>query len=364
VIVIKDFFINFSILFTGVFLIHQYFHSDRVSIKSSVQKRLRRGILYGLFGVIIMQFGIPIEGGTLIDLRTIPMMIAAYSGGWVSTFVATTIIIICRLVLYPISNSSLINIIILTLTAIAFSLITKSNLKTGKKWLFMALSFTVIIGSFIHFVIPEFKKGIIIFFQYSFAIGFATFVTYLLKSYLWRSDDNYEKLKEYSQKDYLTGLNNTRTFHKVINSLFSKAQDHKEELSLLTIDIDHFKQINDTYGHLAGDKVIIQIGHLLLQLCRSQDIVSRNGGEEFSIIMPDCDLTYARIVAERIRKGIEKSIFVVNENVDLYVTVSIGYATFNQIDTLSVGQLIEEADKGLYTAKRSGRNRISSVPTL
>jgi diguanylate cyclase len=357
--VLKDFFINFSILFTGVFLIHQYCHSDRMSIKSSVQRRFRGGILYGLFGVLIMQFGIPINGGTLIDLRTIPMMIAAYTGGWVSTFVATTIIIICRLVLYPISNSSFINIIILTLTAIAFSMITQSNLKTEKKWFLMALSFIVIIGSSIHFVIPEFKKGIIIFFQYSFAIGCATFVTYLLKSYLWHSDDNYEKLKKYSQKDYLTGLNNTRTFHKAINSFFSKAKDHEEELSLLTIDIDHFKQINDTYGHPAGDKVIIQIGHILLQLCRSQDIVSRNGGEEFSIIMPDCDSTSARIVAERIRKAVEQSLFVVNENVELKVTVSIGYATSNQKDTLSVGQLIEEADKGLYMAKRSGRNRIS-----
>src|SRR4051812_15994246 len=105
-LVLKGFFINFSILCTGIFLIHQYFLNVRISEQSKIQRRLSGGVLHGLFGVLLMQFGIPISGGVLIDLRSVPMMIAAHVGGWVSTFVATLIIITGRLLLYPITHSS------------------------------------------------------------------------------------------------------------------------------------------------------------------------------------------------------------------------------------------------------------------
>jgi len=109
-LVLEDFFINFCILCTGIFLIHHYFLRDKVPSKNSIRYRIRGGIFYGLFGVVLMNFGIQLNDGVLIDLRSIPMMIAAYVGGWVPTFTATVIIIVFRLSLYLISFSSLNNI--------------------------------------------------------------------------------------------------------------------------------------------------------------------------------------------------------------------------------------------------------------
>ncbi|MCY9666517.1 diguanylate cyclase [Paenibacillus alginolyticus] len=355
--VLKDFFINFCILCTGIFLIHHF--NTKMSSESSIRKRICGGVLHGLFGVLLMKFGIQLNDGLLIDLRTIPMMIAAYVGGWVSILVATIIIIICRLTFYPISYSSLINVVVLTLSATAFTLITSSSMKVKKKWILMALSFIIIIGSIIQAIIPDFTKASIIFVQYAFAIVCATYGTYQLKSYLWRIDDNYEKLTEFAQRDFLTGLNNARTFDVVINSAYVTAIERQDELSLIFIDIDYFKQVNDTYGHPAGDEVLKEIGRILIQSCRSEDIVSRNGGEEFSIIMPACDSTSAKKSAERIRQSVEQSVFKINKDVELQVTVSIGYSTLNQKNMISVGQLIHQADEGLYMAKQTGRNRIS-----
>jgi diguanylate cyclase len=357
-LVLKDFFINFCILCTGIFLIHQYLYRENISLISPIKWRVIAGILQGGFGMLLMLFGIHIEGGVLIDLRTIPMMIAAYLGGWVSTCVTTIIIIVCRLALYPVSYSALFNVGVLTVSAIIFSLISHSNMNTEKKWSIMALSFVVILGISVPFVIPGLRQAFIIFIQYALAIICATYGTYLLKSYLWHNDEDYARLKKFAQKDYLTGLNNVRSFTLAIDSAFLKAKERQEELSLLFIDIDHFKHVNDTYGHPAGDKVLKKVAQILLLSCRSVDIVSRNGGEEYSIIMPACSSASALAVAERIRQTVEKSIVVINKKVELQVTVSIGCASAKQKNIFSAAQLINEADRGLYMAKRKGRNRV------
>ncbi|PLT33618.1 diguanylate cyclase [Bacillus sp. V5-8f] len=357
-LVIEDFFVNFCILCTGIFLIHQYFLREHVSLKYSIRYRIIGGIFHGIFGVILMHFGIQLNDGLLIDLRIIPIMIAAYVGGSISTFTATGIIIVSRLLLYPISFSSLNNIYVLGMSALAFTVIGNSRLSGEKKWVFMPLSFIMILASTFHLVIPNLKTEIIIFIQYAGAIALASFAAYIIKSYLRRNDVNYEMLKKASQKDHLTGLNNVRSFDQKIDAMYSYAKEKENELSLLVIDIDHFKQINDTFGHPAGDKVIRKVAQILLLSCRSIDFVSRNGGEEFSIIMPDCDANSSQAIAERIRKAVEKSTFRINENAELHVTVSIGWATTMQSGINSVTTLITKADQGLYNAKQRGRNRV------
>jgi diguanylate cyclase len=222
----------------------------------------------------------------------------------------------------------------------------------------------LILGSLIHFVIPDWKQTLIIFAQYALAIVISTTACHVLTEYLWRSHVHYKKLKEFAQKDYLTGLNNVRSFHDALNAAYSKVIDLQGELSLLMIDIDYFKQINDSYGHPAGDQILKQLAEILLHSCRYVDIVSRNGGEEFSIIMPVCDANSARALAQRIHQAVEKYVFVINNNKELNVTVSIGFATINSKNNRSVLQLIQQADQGLYKAKQSGRNRISPPPFL
>ena len=227
-----------------------------------------------------------------------------------------------------------------------------------KKWTLMPIAFIVILASTFYLVIPQLIKGLLIFVQYAFAIVLAAGGTYFIKSYLGRNDENYEKFKKASEKDHLTGLNNVRTFDQKINSLFSRAMEQEKEMSLLMIDIDHFKLINDTYGHPAGDRVIMKVAQLLLMFSRTGDVVSRNGGEEFSIIMPDCPAHSCEVMAERIRNAVEKSTFRINEKEDIQATISLGWATTMQNNVHSVAALIAKADAGLYQSKQTGRNRV------
>ncbi|PLT33511.1 diguanylate cyclase [Bacillus sp. V5-8f] len=357
-LILEGFFINFCILCTGIFLIHHYFTSELAPSKNTIRRPIRRGIMHGLFGIILMHFGIQLKDGLLIDLRSIPIMMAAYVGGGISAGIAAAILIVFRLSMYPITFASLNNIYVLGLSAIVFSFICRSRLSDGKKWILMPASFIVILGSTFHLVVPEVKMEIIIFMQYAISVGCGALGTYMIKSYLCRNDESYERIKEASRKDHLTGLHNVRSFDQQINAIFLNAKEQGKELSLLAIDIDHFKGINDTYGHPAGDKVIARVSELLLLSSRPVDVVSRNGGEEFSILMPECNSQSAEAVAERVRLAVEKSIFAISEQVELRVTVSVGYATMKDGDIGTVSQLIGQADQGLYKAKLGGRNLV------
>jgi diguanylate cyclase len=316
------------------------------------------GVFQGFFGDVLMQFGIQIDNGVLIDLRCIPMMIAAQVGGWVATLITTTIIIISRLLFYQITQSSLVNILVLLVASLAFSFISYSHKSKKQKWVYMGLSFIVIIALTIHFVIPNLRLSLVIFVQYSTAIAVGTLASHLITAYLWKNRENYELLQEFAQKDHLTGLYNNRFYEQFLKESIQESKNSNQDMSLLMIDIDFFKSINDTYGHPAGDDILKQVSHILKDTCRLNDKVVRYGGEEFSIVMPNSNLISAKKLATRIQKRIEQNVFLVNRNKKLNVTVSIGYATINKEKPLSSSELIEIADKGLYMAKRGGRNQI------
>ncbi|ERI93039.1 diguanylate cyclase domain protein [Clostridiales bacterium oral taxon 876 str. F0540] len=166
-----------------------------------------------------------------------------------------------------------------------------------------------------------------------------------------------ERLKEEAAKDYLTGLDNVRSFDKSFNELISKARGNEESIALLAIDVDLFKRVNDTYGHAAGDAVLRELSTILLKSVRDFDVVGRVGGEEFSVILRDCTKERTLEIAERIRRNIEGDIFVLPCGSTIKVTVSIGVAVYPATVT-DVNLLKEEADSKLYRAKHSGRNTI------
>lgn len=167
-----------------------------------------------------------------------------------------------------------------------------------------------------------------------------------------------EKLDIESKTDFLTGLNNRRQIMKIFSHLKNHAIKEGSFLSVIMIDIDHFKKINDQYGHEAGDKVLKKVSELLLENTRDHDHVGRFGGEEFIILMPNCDEEKAFRIAERIRTTIEKtSIIIDNSGLTVKVTISAGISCLdsknhNNHDT------INEADKALYLAKEKGRNLV------
>jgi diguanylate cyclase (GGDEF)-like protein/PAS domain S-box-containing protein len=165
-------------------------------------------------------------------------------------------------------------------------------------------------------------------------------------------------LEERSIRDGLTGLYNHRYFYEILHRDYQLAERNDADIAVILLDLDHFKNINDTYGHPCGDYILKETAALLRQIVRRTDLVARYGGEEFAIILPDTDLEGARVTAEHVRHGIEKHVFR-QEAASIRITASIGLAARQAHRTSSPEELVSGADKALYRAKSGGRNRIT-----
>lgn len=159
-------------------------------------------------------------------------------------------------------------------------------------------------------------------------------------------------------QDPLTGINNRASLEKSLPREINLAQRHVTPLTLLVIDVDYFKNINDTHGHQIGDAVLCEITGVFAETVRTTDLVFRYGGDEFVIALSNTDKEAAREVAERIREGIEKCQFSVG-NVRLVISASVGMTELNGRDTLE--SAFRRADEALLLAKREGRNRVAEV---
>jgi len=176
--------------------------------------------------------------------------------------------------------------------------------------------------------------------------------------------DAYSELAFLSSHDGLTGLYNHKAFQERLVEEVERAERYGHSVALLMLDIDHFKQINDTHGHPAGDAVLRMIADLMSSHVRPSDHVARYGGEEFTILLPHATQSGALTSAERLRRTIETRAVQVTKEVMLKVTVSIGVAVFPD-DALSADKLISAADDALYAAKQAGRNRVrAALPDL
>jgi diguanylate cyclase (GGDEF)-like protein len=171
-------------------------------------------------------------------------------------------------------------------------------------------------------------------------------------------DESFQRqMYESALRDGLTKAFNKKYFLDRLESEFAYAIRHKSPLSLVMFDIDHFKSINDTHGHLAGDYCLATLAELVLQAIRQEDVFARYGGEEFAVICRGVELGGAAAFGERIRKMVAAQMFV-HGNVELKVTVSVGVAAVPDVGMRRHEELIASADEALYEAKRGGRNRV------
>lgn len=168
-------------------------------------------------------------------------------------------------------------------------------------------------------------------------------------------------LNEQSIIDHITNLYNIRYFYKVIEEEAERANRYKYTISLIFMDLDHFKNVNDIYGHDCGNLVLHEIGRMLTSpsdnILRRSDISFRYGGEEFIIICPNTNKQEALIVGERIRKTIENKVFNY-ESQDIKITISIGISEYRHNSKISIFQCVKESDIAMYEAKHRGRNRV------
>ncbi|TPW12396.1 MAG: diguanylate cyclase, partial [Halothiobacillaceae bacterium] len=167
--------------------------------------------------------------------------------------------------------------------------------------------------------------------------------------------------RDQALRDALTGINNRLAYDERIEQEYGRWKRFREPISLLVWDVDHFKKINDTFGHQAGDKVLMAIAKLFVAQIREADFVARYGGEEFVVLATGATSATALILAEKLRQKIESSQFK-HGDVLVPVTVSCGIAEFSE--GLSVEEIFAEADRALYHAKQQGRNRCLRVEDL
>lgn len=164
-------------------------------------------------------------------------------------------------------------------------------------------------------------------------------------------------LEKLAITDGLTRLYNLRHFYKQLEIEIDRCNRYGHSLALLLLDIDHFKNCNDTYGHLEGDKVLVRLGQIIKVCLRTMDSAYRYGGEEFTIILPETTGKEAKNVAERINASVESERFSTKTGEDFSITISIGVTEYFKEEQLST--FIHRADQAMYKSKAKGRNRIS-----
>jgi two-component system cell cycle response regulator len=181
------------------------------------------------------------------------------------------------------------------------------------------------------------------------------------RRYMEALRQNYERNMALALTDALTGLHNRRYMEAHLGNLAQRATHSERTLALLMIDIDHFKKINDTYGHPVGDEVLRTVAERLQNSVRPFDTVARWGGEEFMVVMPDSDEKVGRVVAERLRAKVGQVPVTTSQTPDgIPVTISVGIAA-SQPNGFDPAVIIQAADAALYRAKEGGRNRVEAA---
>ncbi len=169
-----------------------------------------------------------------------------------------------------------------------------------------------------------------------------------------------ERLSELASVDELTSLFNRRFFNDTFQREFRRCQRYQRPMTCILIDVDHFKQFNDTYGHQQGDVILVELAACLRSSLRGSDVAARYGGEEFVVLLPETSLYASRIAAEKLRRAVETHPFTYRPDEPLHVTISLGLACFDGSEAgMDPDMLLKRADDKLYESKANGRNRFS-----
>ncbi len=356
---LKDLFINMTILISFISIGSQSVKKINFEEKNKLSIKIIIGAMLGILGCLLMMFSVKVNDNTIIDFRNIAIIISALFGGFIPTVITATLIAIFRVVYFGVNIASLIGVVAAFLNCFGCCYIAKRNIETRRKWIY-AIIYALAVATTALFLILRTKDDVlVIILIHGISFCLVSEITYRYVEYNLASNKLFNKLQRESTKDFLTGLNNVRQFDFVFNGTIKNALDKEESLSLLMVDIDFFKKVNDTYGHIEGDIVLKELGLILSENCRHFDEVSRIGGEEFSVLLPDCAYPRAMQIAERIKDAVKIHTFTLSTGVKIHITISIGVASYPET-IQDIEKLMEKADTALYAAKRSGRNRVCS----
>lgn len=354
---IKDIVLNFTTLISFIYLISQFFIYMRRFELRNLNIKVCYGIAGGFLAIILMIISIRVSDKIIFDFRHLTILVAATFGGFSSALITGIIIFIFRIFYFGITMDSVVAASNMLIVAFGCGIISKLRIRRLIKWIYMNIIALVIISISFFTRIPNKTLALntIIIFWISSIIGGS--IVYFTVSYILLTEKLFRKFKHESEYDFLTGLRNVRTFNCVVDNIENTTNSKYEKISVLFIDIDYFKKVNDTYGHEAGDEVLKEFGKIISDLFKSTDMTFRIGGEEFVIILPNCEYKEAIDIAEMVRSKYENHIFYIKDNYKVKITVSIGVSSFPKTVN-NIESLVTQADRALYKAKENGRNRV------
>lgn len=299
-----------------------------------------------------MHFGVHIED-SLLDLRYLAVILAVIIGGPIASSITVAIILITRLLFTDYSLASELACYTIIVTGIGIVFIWRMKISIFTKWIWLnvySLSILILPLSILF-------KDVSVVVLYFICCIVAAYITFVSASYVLQSNELFQTMKHYATIDALTNLGNVRQFDFEMNRHIGSKHMKNDSLCLLLIDIDHFKYVNDTYGHPAGDEVLKQLGRILLENAPFPNLVFRKGGEEFALLLPKKMIAFGTCIGEQIRLAVEKHSFQLQNGEKIKITVSVGLSEYKK----SPEQFIQSADDALYYSKRNGRNKVSSA---
>ncbi|PFP81745.1 GGDEF domain-containing protein [Bacillus thuringiensis] len=349
---LRDLFVNTTIIISFIFVGGQLLRDKPLKEGFSFLQKCVIGIFTGILGVLLMHFGVHIED-IMLDLRYLAVILAIIVGGPVASSITVTIILITRLIFteYSLASELACYTILLSGIGVIFIARIQTSITLKLVWLHVYCLSILIVPMYILF---NDISVVVLYLISSITTGYITFVS---TNYVLQSNELFQKMKQYATIDALTGLGNVRQFDLEMNRHISNKNMKNDSLCLLLIDINHFKYVNDTYGHPAGDEVLKQVGCILRETSQFPDLAFRKGGEEFALLIPNKGLAYGICMGEQIRTVVESHPFQLLDGTKIKITVSVGVSEYEG----SSEQFIQAADDALYYSKRNGRNKVSSA---
>lgn len=349
---LRDLFVNTTIILSFIFVGGQILRDRPLKEEFSLWQKCVVGMLTGILSVLLMHFGVHIED-IMMDLRYLAVILAIIIGGPIASSITVTIILITRLFFTEYSLASELACYSIVLIGVGVVFIWRMKASIFTRWIW----FNVYSLSILVVPLSILFKDMSIVALYVVCSSVAAYITFISANYVLQSNELFQTMRQYATIDALTGLGNVRQFDLEMNRHIGSKRMKNDSLCLLLIDIDHFKCVNDTYGHPAGDEVLKQIGCILREISPFPDLSFRKGGEEFALLIPKKGLAYGMRTGEQVRTVVENHSFQLLNGTKIKITVSVGISVYEE----SPEQFIQAADDALYYSKRNGRNQVSSA---
>lgn len=346
---------NIAVTVSGIYLFHRIqFFEDR----EIVFKKPYITILMTIIAVLLMTYPITYKE-IAFNLAFVPLLFLGRFTNFFYTFLSACLLVLVDIYLLGTSSQgSLYLLIIATIVSMIGPFIKLQDIQAIQ---LLNLISILIIAVYVFITQTFFINEMILLVISSFILSLSSSVMF---ADIWRVQKMLSRFNKEHVVDYLTGLGNVRAFDRYLNIISRQSSEQKQSLSLLLIDIDDFKEVNDKFGHDAGDAVLKQMSQVLNNYVPVQSKIFRNGGEEFSVIFNDKSLNDTVKIAESIKNGVINSTFHLQnrETIHLTVTIGVGYIPKTEIKTHR--KIFKEADEMLHAAKNQGADTIMFNPII